>query len=55
VLARGADPAAALDSQPAEAGSPIGLTAPEAPGRYEIVYVDGASGDVLARRGLEVR
>lgn len=55
VLPQGADPAAALDSQPVSAGSPTGLTAPEAPGRYEIVYIDGANGAVLVRRGLEVR
>jgi len=55
VLPRGADPAAALDSQPVGAGSPTSLTAPDAPGEYEIVYIDSANGDVLARRGLEVR
>lgn len=55
VLARGADPAAALDSQPVGAGSTTNLTAPDVPGEYEIVYIDGASGAVLVRRGLEVR
>lgn len=55
LLPRGGSPATALDSQPAEAGSPASLTAPGAPGDYEIVYVDGVSGDVLARRRLEVR
>jgi Ca-activated chloride channel family protein len=55
VRPEGGDPAAALDSQPVGAGSPVSLTAPEAPGEYEIVYVDGVSGAVLARRGLEVR
>lgn len=55
VLPPGADPAAALDSQPVSAGSPVSLTAPEAPGEYEIVYIDNASGAVLARRELEVR
>jgi Ca-activated chloride channel family protein len=37
------------------AGSPLGLAAPFRPGSYEIRYVDGTSGDVLARRPLEVR
>lgn len=55
LLPHGGDPAAALDSQPVGAGSPVGLTAPDAPGAYEIVYIDSASGAVLARRGLEVR
>jgi Ca-activated chloride channel family protein len=55
VLPRGADPAAALDSQAVEAGSPANLTAPDAPGEYEIIYIAGSSGNVLARRGLEVR
>ncbi|MEE9195175.1 MAG: hypothetical protein V3U44_05000 [Alphaproteobacteria bacterium] len=55
VIPKGGDPAAALDSQPVGAGSPTGLTAPEAPGEYEIVYIGNASGAVLARRELEVR
>lgn len=55
VIPKGGVPAAALDNAPVGAGSFAGLTAPEAPGRYEIVYVDGASGAVLTRRELEVR
>jgi Ca-activated chloride channel family protein len=55
VLPQGGDPAAALDSRPVGAGSPTSLSAPDAPGKYEIVYIDSASGAVLARRGLEVR
>ncbi|MHA1552828.1 MAG: hypothetical protein ACTSU0_00275 [Alphaproteobacteria bacterium] len=55
VIPQGADPASALDSQPVGAGSPVSLTAPEAPGEYEIVYIDSANGAVLARRKLEVR
>lgn len=47
--------AAVLDSQPVADGPPVRLDAPEAAGEYEIVYIDGASGVVLARRELEVR
>lgn len=37
------------------AGSPVDLAAPFSPGAYEIRYVDGASGEVMARRPLQVR
>ncbi|MGD8439092.1 MAG: hypothetical protein PVG53_01050 [Holophagae bacterium] len=37
-----------------EAGTPLILTAPSDPGSYELRYVDGTTGDVLARAPIEV-
>jgi Ca-activated chloride channel family protein len=36
-------------------GNPAELTAPETPGSYELRYITGQSGLVLARRSLSVR
>jgi Ca-activated chloride channel family protein len=48
----GAD--AAVATAAVEVGTPLGITAPEASGYYEIVYL-AADGTVLGRRALEVR
>ena len=52
IVPAGGDAAGALGMQPVGGGPPVNLTAPDAPGGYEIVYVAGD--DVLARRGLKV-
>lgn len=55
IVPRGGGPGAAIESRPAGGGSPVGFAAPDAPGEYEIVFIDGVSGEVLAARPLEVR
>lgn len=54
VAPKGGGAEALLDSRTVAGSAPVALTAPEAPGDYDIVYVDGATGAVLARRGIEV-
>lgn len=55
ILAEGEAPDAAVNGETTQGGSPISLTAPDDPGDHEIIYLDGASGQVPARRDLEVR
>jgi len=54
-IARPADPGNAyLDWARCEDGNPITLTAPGEPGGYELRYVGGTDGEVLARSSIEV-
>jgi len=54
VVPEGAEDAAFLDYAYTQDGSPVQLTAPDCPGKYEVRYVFDASMTVLARASLEV-
>ena len=55
IVPAGGEPADAVASLAAAGGAPLGFVAPETPGTYEILYLHGGSGEVIARRALEVR
>lgn len=55
VVPEGAEDAAYLDYAYTRDGSPLQLTAPEQPGRYEVRYVFDATHTVLARAAVEVQ
>lgn len=55
IVPAGADEGEYLDYAYADAGSPLTLTAPDEPGRYELWYVSGQGYRTLARAPVEVR